>query len=1031
MRDYKKSRHKVLFVLFILNLVAIFSVYGALQKIYDWTIQDAEARSQNIALAVDLQLSTVFSKIDLSLLTVASELTYYHKEGDWLHNEHINDMIQHQKALLSELEGWSITDAEGNIIFHQNDIGRANFSVSDREYFLHIKSDKNSGLQISRPIISRASGNLVVVLTRGYYSEKGAFLGIVVVPLPVSYLNKLLSGFSSSPQGIVSLLYSDMETIAESSLSESPSVAPFDYSKNCKELAVMIETGAKQATFHSVCTQSQCERILSYRKNSIAPLLIVAGVSKDYFLKGFNQTVLVSIILLGLFLIFMNVGVFLLYRQWQRQNRDALMLQESNTRLAASLNDLKERERALFAAEEAGRLGTYTLNIQKGLWICSPQLDAIFGITPSFDHSVENWEKLIHTDDRTRMAEYFSGAVLEKRGIFDNEYRVVRPADGKIIWVHGFGKLELNEKDEPIKMSGTIQDISARKLFEERLILANEVFQNAIVGFVIIDLDGTILEINPAYTLITGYSSEEIIGKNAHLLKSDLENEEFYEKVSKKLFEQGFWEGDLVNRRKDGTIYIQHSRVSSILDSKGNIARVVTVIQDVTELAETQRKLENLAYYDALTELPNRVLLSDRMKQIMAKCRREPDQLLGICCLDLDGFKEINDRWGHDVGDQLLIEVSRRLQSCTRGNDTVARLGGDEFIVLLSDLDDDINAKETVLRLQKTVGDSYWVDGVNHRITVSVGVTLYPKNTTDEPDVLLRQADQAMYEAKRRGKNRIYFFDVESEQRLQEYQSQLENLREALRLNQFRLFYQPKVDLKSGRVTGVEALLRWHHPEKGMLQPYAFLPVLETTELTLPVGEWIIHEALQQRQRWLNVGIDVEVSVNIFGLHLQREDFVERLDSILKAYPEKVATSLEFEIVETTALENLEEITKRINGCKKLGVKFSLDDFGTGYSSLTYMQQLPTDIIKIDRSFVSGMLQNEDDHLLVESIVGMAHILRRKVVAEGVETIEQGVALKRCGCDYLQGYGIAMPMPPGDLADWVPKWHCPEAWMEP
>ena len=720
-----------------------------------------------------------------------------------------------------------------------------------------------------------------------------------------------------------------------------------------------------------------------------------------------------------------------MYRQWKRRNSDALVLQESNTRLAASLNDLKERERALLAAEEAGKLGTYTLDIQKGLWTCSQQLHAIFGITPSYVHSFQDWEKLIHKDDRIKIAEYFFEEVLEKRGIFDNEYRIVRPSDGKIIWVHGFGKLELNEKDEPVTMSGTIQDISARKLFEERLILANEVFQNTMVGFVVINGDGTILEINPAYTLITGYSSEDLIGKNANVLKSELENEEFYEKVRKKLFEQGFWEGELVNRRKDGTVYIQHSRVSSILDSNGNIARIVTVVHDVTELKESQRKLEYLAYYDALTELPNRVLLSDRMKQIMAKCRREPDQLLGICCMDLDGFKEVNDRWGHDVGDQLLIEVSRRLQSSTRENDTVARLGGDEFIVLLSDLEDDINANETVLRLQKKVGDPYSVNGVNHRITVSVGVTLYPKNTTDEPDVLLRQADQAMYEAKRRGKNQIYFFDLESEKRLQEYQSQLKDLGEALRLNQFRLFYQPKVDLKSGRVTGVEALLRWHHPEKGILQPYAFLPVLETTTLTLPVGEWIIHEALQQRQRWLNVGIDVEVSVNIFGMHLQREDFVERLDTILKAYPQNAAASLEFEIVETTALENLEEITQRIKDCRKLGVKFSLDDFGTGYSSLTYMRQLPTGIVKIDRSFVSGMLQNDDDHILVDSIVGMAHILGRKVVAEGVETLEQGVALKRCGCDYLQGYGIAKPMPPGDLTDWVTKWRCPEVWMEP
>ena len=302
-----KSRFKVFWVLIILNFVAILFVCGTLKNLYDWTIQDTEGRSQNIALTIDLQLSTLFSKIDLSLLTVASELTYYHKEGSWLDSAHINDMIQHQKGLLPETEGWSITDNEGNFIFSKNDVGNANFSISDREYFQKIKSNRNVGLQISRPIKSRASGNLVIIFARGYYNERGTFLGIVVAPLPVSYLNKLLSGFSSSPQGIISLLYSDMETIAEFSVSESSPVAHLDSLKNCKELAGLIETGAKQATFHSVCTQGEFERIFSFRKNSISQLPIIVGLSKDYFLKGFNQTVLVSIILLGLFLIFMNL----------------------------------------------------------------------------------------------------------------------------------------------------------------------------------------------------------------------------------------------------------------------------------------------------------------------------------------------------------------------------------------------------------------------------------------------------------------------------------------------------------------------------------------------------------------------------------------------------------------------------------------------------------------------------------------------------------------------------------------------------
>jgi len=452
--------------------------------------------------------------------------------------------------------------------------------------------------------------------------------------------------------------------------------------------------------------------------------------------------------------------------------------------------------------------------------------------------------------------------------------------------------------------------------------------------------------------------------------------------------------------------------------------------QDALSLADSYERLERMAFYDELTGLPNRALLSDRMRQSMAECRRRNGSRLAVCCLDLDGFKEINDRWGHAVGDRLLFEVALRLRRCTRDNDTVARLGGDEFVVLFSDLGDESDACEAVSRLIDFVGEPCSIGPARPKIALSVGVTLYPSGTAEEPDALLRQADQAMYEAKRNGRNRMHFFDLESERFLRERQTHYDRLVEALAQGEFRLHYQPKVDLRSGQPIGVEALLRWQHPQRGLLPPSDFLPVIESSELTLPVGEWIIHEALRQQQRWRAQGVNMRISVNLFALHLQRPDFVERLRDILQVYPDGEAGMLELEVVETTALEDLDEITARIRGCMELGVDFALDDFGTGYSSLTYLRELPARQVKIDRSFVRDMLDNENDRALVESIVGMAHTLGRQVVAEGVETLAHGVPLIRCGCDCAQGYGIARPMPPEELPGWLATWSMPPVWAE-
>ena len=482
-------------------------------------------------------------------------------------------------------------------------------------------------------------------------------------------------------------------------------------------------------------------------------------------------------------------------------------------------------------------------------------------------------------------------------------------------------------------------------------------------------------------------------------------------------------------RQNDGELRWVHLIGKLNLEDDNQPKSIDGAIQDISELKETLNRIEFLAYHDALTHLSNRTHLAERIQQAISQSQRY-NELFGICYVDLDDFKPINDTWGHELGDQLLISVAQRLVGCVQDNDTVARIGGDEFVVLTRNHKREIEVHEAVGRILKNISKPYEIMGQSITTTLSVGVAIFPHDHVQDADTLIRHADQAMYEAKRSGKNCVRIFDPDSERQSREHQRRYLRLVQALADDEFVLHYQPMVDLKSGSVIGVEALIRWQHAEQGLLMPGTFLPDIEHTEFTLPLGEWVLCECLQQKRVWADQGIDLRISLNIFGKHLQRDDFVERLEIILNKFPDVSAAGLKFEIVETTAMENIGEISGRIHACRRLGIDFSLDDFGTGYSSLTYFRQLPVDFVKIDRSFVKGMLEYEEDLSVVKSVIEMAHNQNRLVIAEGVETLEHGVSLVQCGCDVLQGYAIARPMPADELREWLTQWQIPSVWVD-
>ena len=576
-------------------------------------------------------------------------------------------------------------------------------------------------------------------------------------------------------------------------------------------------------------------------------------------------------------------------------------------------------------------------------------------------------------------------------------------------------------------LQANVRDITQRKKAEEAMRLAANVFTHAREGITIADRYANILDVNAAFTEITGYSREEVLGKNPRILNSGKQDKAFYAAMWHDLQSKGYWYGEIWNRRKDGQVVAEMLTISAVRDERGDIQNYIALFSDITAIKQHQAQLEYIAHYDALTGLPNRLLLGDRLRQAMSQAPRR-GQRLAVAYLDLDGFKAVNDTHGHEVGDQLLATLARRMTQVLRDGDTLGRLGGDEFVAVLVDLSD-IEASVPILtRLLEAAAQPFPVGDLVLNISASLGVAFFPQGEAVDADQLLRQADQAMYQAKQAGKNRYHAFDAEHDRHVRGRHENLEHIRQALAERQFSLYYQPKVNMCTGEVVGAEALIRWQHPLRGLLLPAVFLPVVEDKPLAIDLGEWVIDAALTQIEAWHVDGVSTPVSVNVGALQLQHPDFVSRLRTLLSRHPGVNPGELELEILETSALEDFAGVTQVMTACQELGVGFALDDFGTGYSSLTYLKQLPVSLLKVDQSFVRDMLEDPDDLAILDGVLGLATAFRSQVIAEGVETLAHGEMLLRLGCEWAQGYAIARPMPAHDFQRWVRTWDAPPAW---
>ncbi len=1018
--------HLGLWVL-LLNLL-VFAIAGyALHAGWRASQARAETATQNLARLIERDIGSTLDKIDIALHLVTGELERQLARGV-LDRQALARVAERELRFIPEANRVAVFDAGGNLVLSHGVGAAVPPTIADRDYFVALRQDPRDRVLVTAPVVGRMDGAGILLLTHAVVDHQGRFAGVVNTAVTLQSIKDRFATLDLGAGGAVSLRHTD-RTLLVRHPGPIRMETEEDNRRVSSELVAALAARPVEGSYRAATAIDGIERANFYRRFERYPFYVIVGLATRDFLVDWRQDVFWTVSFVCLFAVVTVSMSFLLLTYWRRQASSFAALEESLQRQERAAQMLRERDRLLAHAESIAKVGSWKVRFGRDgapdEWTLSDLLRRLFGHPDRDPMSSEAVVRLIAPEDRARMIGYWHEA---KRGAPMPPIEHRGQVDGETHWFLVNAQPDVGEDGSVIGVSGTTQDITERKRAEQARHEAHERLRRiasrvpGVVFQFLLRADGTacVPYASEGIRDTFGVESQAVL-EDAGPVFAALHPEDlpgFREAIGHSAKSLSLWQREFRVLAPDGSERWLRGEASPALQADGSVLWH-GYIGDVTERKRAEQRIQVLAFFDSLTGLPNRRLLQDRLEQLRASSGRTRRRA-ALLYLDLDHFKNLNDTKGHDVGDQLLVQVAGRLLASVRQSDTVARLGGDEFVILLGELDaDPVAAAEQAAtmgrEMLRRVAEPYDLHGspgvpvAGFRISASIGIHTFLGLEESVGD-LLKHADLAMYQAKAAGRNAVRLFAPSMQEAVERHEAIVTALRLAIARQQFVLHYQPQFDVQ-GRCVAVEALLRWNHPERGLQHPAAFLREAEETGLIEPIGQWVIGQALAQQARWSRrPGFEgLRMSVNVSARQFRGGDFVKAVARALDANA-TAPGRLTLELTESILLDSPEEAGARMQALRELGVNLALDDFGTGYSSLSYLTRLPLDEIKIDRAFVSRMEHESGEAAIVQAILAVAIRLSLRVVAEGVETEAQLRQLKLHGCNLFQGYLLGRPM---------------------
>jgi diguanylate cyclase (GGDEF)-like protein/PAS domain S-box-containing protein len=977
-------------------VVGLLTVGGLLGYLlwseYRVALRTAETTGHNLSGIIEARLDATLRRSDAVLQVLVRSLPASAMQPAEAprHARQFDAELDARAAHFPELAGLRVFDAHGALLYASGrDQLKEAAHVDDREFFRVLRDDPALERTYSDAFVPRSTGTHAFAIVYPIRGARGEFLGVTLALINLDYFQNLLDDLDIGPRGLVSIRRGpELSLLLRRPLLANEINKPLLPDNPIRQ---SIAAGNKEAVLRFTAQTDRIPRIFYTRALEFHPFYVQVAIAEADALADWRGRVhligMASLLLFGLM-------AATLWRLARSERREAAMI--------AGLEANARRFRSLFHEAPMG----HALNrLSDGGFV---EINIAFAEMTGYGRAeldaLSYWDL---TPPKFAAEEARQLELLRKTGRYGPYEKEYVRKDGTTIDVRLTGTLYEGEDGEKLILS-VVEDISDRKRAEAELRLMANIFEHSGEAILISDRDNRIVAVNPAFTRLTGYAAEEVIGRNPSILASGRSTPEEYAQMWQALREHGLWHGEVWDRRKDGGTYPKWLTIATLKNADGEVTHYIGSFTDISERKTAEEQIRHLAHHDTLTGLSNRFHLQGRLEQALATARRD-ERPLAVIFLDLDRFKIINDTLGHQVGDHLLIAVAHRLRASVRDSDIVARLGGDEFVVVLTDVEA-AGAQQVADKILRSLATAYNVGAHRLHSTPSLGIAMFPQDG-DSVEALMKNADTAMYHAKTAGRNNAQFFTAAMNEEASTRLALENSLRQAVARNEFELHYQPQVELASGRVIGVEALVRWHHPERGLLSPLTFIPLAEETGLIVPLGAWVLGQALRQLAAWHAAGIDgLRMAVNLSAHQLRSPTFVSSVAAAIETTgipPER----LELEITESVAMADPQATIELLGQLRRMGIDLAIDDFGTGYSSLSYLKLLPIQRLKLDRSFVMDIEHDPNDAAICSATIALAHSLGLGVIAEGVETEAQRDYLARLGCDNVQGYLFSRPLP--------------------